>query len=139
MGQTFQSTVVNAPAGKVWETIRNFHDMSWTTSVITDLKTVGDVKGDQAGAKRVLNDAFHETLLELNDVDCSVRYSIDNAPPPVSETTGYLGYVRVHPVTDSNTSYVEWSSNWQGKDQETAEFCSPLYVAMLGDLKKKFG
>ncbi len=138
MGKTFQSTTVNAPVDKVWETIRDFHDMSWTTSVITDCKPDGDLKGDQVGAKRVLNDSFHETLRELNDVNHIIRYSIDDAPPPVSETSGYLGFVRVHPVTDSNTSYVVWSSKWQGKDEETAEFCSPIYVAMLGDLKKKF-
>ncbi len=46
--------------------------------------------------------------------------------------------LQVSPVTDTDTSYVEWSSTWNGKDQETAEFCSPIYVALLADLKSKF-
>ena len=137
MGKTYQSTTVNAPVDEVWATIRNFHDMSWASSIVSDCKPVGDVKGDQIGAKRVLNDAFHETLLELSDIDHRIRHSIDSGPPPVS-TDEYIGLLRVSAVTDDNTSYVEWSSSRHGKDAETAEFCSPLYVSMLGDLKKKF-
>ena len=138
MVKTFQSTTVNAAADKVWATVRDFHDMSWATSIVTECKPVGDKRGDQVGAKRVLNDAFHETLLEVSEIDHSIRYSIDDGPVPVGDADEYIGLLRVFPVTDSNTSYVEWSSNWHGKDAETAEFCSPLYVAMLSDLKKKF-
>ena len=138
MGKTYQSTTVNASADEVWATIRNFHDMSWASSIVSDCKPVGDLKGDQVGAKRVLNDAFHETLLELSDIDHRVRYSIDNGPPPVCDADEYIGLLQVSAVTDDNTAYVEWSSRWHGKDAETAEFCSPLYVSMLGDLKKKF-
>ena len=138
MGKTYQSTTVNAPADQVWNTIRNFHDMSWASSVITKCVPVGDRGGDQVGAKRVLNDAFHETLHELSAGDRSIRYSIDDGPSPLNEVTEYVGLLRVSPVTDTDTSYVEWSSTGGGKDQETAEFCSPLYVAMLADLKSRF-
>jgi hypothetical protein len=138
MGKTYQSTTVNAPADQVWNTIRNFHDMSWASSIITKCVPVGDLGPDQVGAKRILNDAFHETLHELNAVDHSVRCSIDDGPSPLNEVTEYVGLLRVSPVTDTDTSYVEWSSTGGGKDQETAEFCSPLYVAMLADLKSRF-
>ena len=138
MGKTYQSTTVNAPADQVWNRIRNFHDMSWASSIITKCVAVGDLGPDQVGAKRVLNDAFHETLHELNTVDHSVRYSIDDGPSPLNEVNEYIGVLRVSPITDTDKSYVEWSSTWSGKDQETAEFCSPLYVAMLADLKSRF-
>ena len=78
-------------------TIRNFRDMSWASSIVSDCKPAGDPKEDQIGARRVLNDAFHETLLELSD----------NGPPPVSDTDEYIGLFRVSAVTDDNTSYVE--------------------------------
>ena len=80
MGKTYQSTTVNATVDEVWATIRTFHDMSWASSIVSDCKPVGDVKGDQIGAKRVLNDTFHETLLELSDIDHRIRYSIDKGP-----------------------------------------------------------
>ena len=60
------------------------------------------------------------------------------APSPVNEVDGYFGLLRVSPIADTDTSYVERSSSWRGKDQETAEFFSPIYVAMLADLKNKF-
>lgn len=138
MGKTYQSTTLNADVDRVWAAIRNFHDLSWAPNVVTKIEKVGDLGGDQIGAKRVLNDAFHETLLELSDIDHSLRYSIDNGPSPVSEVDDYIGSLRIFPVTDDNTTYVEWSPNWHGKDQETAEFSGPIYVARLGDLKKKF-
>jgi hypothetical protein len=138
MGKTYQSTTVNAPTDQVWNTIRNFHDMSWASSVITQCVPVGDLGGDQVGAKRVLNDAFHETLHDLNTVDHSIRYSIADGPALLNEVDEYIGLLRVSPITDTNTSYVEWSSTWSGKDQETAKCSSPIYVALLADLKSNF-
>ena len=64
--------------------LRNFHDLSFAPKVITSLESVGAAAGDQFGAKRVLNGAFHETLQGLNDVDRVVKYSIDDGPEAVS-------------------------------------------------------
>ncbi len=55
MGQTYQSTVVNAPVEKVWERLRNFHEMSWASGVIEKCEPVGELQGNQIGAKRLLN------------------------------------------------------------------------------------
>lgn len=62
----YNSAVVNAPAEKVWETIKNFHDLSWCKNVVQKVAVVGSKKGNEIGAKRVLNDAFHETLLSID-------------------------------------------------------------------------
>ncbi|MBW7998091.1 MAG: SRPBCC family protein [Candidatus Glassbacteria bacterium] len=140
MGKTYQSTVVEAPAAEVWKTIRDFHDMSWAPNVITKVEAVGGQKGDQTGARRVLNDAFHETLLELDDSGRLIRYSIDQGPPPVSssDVKNYEGVLRLLPVTEDGTTFVEWSSSWQNNDQACAEFCQGIYVALLADMKQHF-
>ncbi len=57
----YNSVTVNAPVDKVWEVLRNFHDMSWSPDVVTQLEAVGDAGGTEIGAKRNLNGAFHET------------------------------------------------------------------------------
>ena len=62
MGKTYQTAVINAPVDQVWSKIKNFHDFSWATGVIEKCEAVGDKPGDQIGARRILNDAFHETL-----------------------------------------------------------------------------
>ncbi len=102
MGQTHQSTEISAPPEQVWDALRNFHDMSWAPNVITSLEVVGEIAGDQEGASRILNGAFHETLLEVDDAERRVRYTIDDGPSPVSKTdvSNYVGQVQVSPEGD---------------------------------------
>ena len=137
MGQTYQSIVIDAPAEKVWSAIRNFHDLSWARNVVTRVEVVGVKKGDEVGAGRVLNDAFRETLCELEDEGRSLAYSIDDGPSPVSkaEVSNYVGRVSVRPVTEGGGTFVEWSSSWERNDQATSEFCHGIYVALLVDMK----
>ena len=135
MGQTHQSTTIAVPPEEVWDAIRNFHDMSWSPNVITSLEVVGDVGGDREGASRILNGAFHETLIEVNDAERLVRYSIDDGPSPVSkeEVSNYVGELRLSPEGDG--TFVEWSSSWERNDEAAYEFCHGIYVALLADMK----
>jgi uncharacterized protein YndB with AHSA1/START domain len=138
MGKTYQSTVVDAPVEKVWGALRNFHGASWAPNVVTSLEVVGDVGGDEVGAKRILNGAFSETLLSLDDDGRVFTYSIDDGPPPVSsaDVRNYVGRVEVREVTEGvGGTFVEWSSSWEMNDEDAAEFCHGIYVALLGDLK----
>ena len=140
MHKTYQTTVVKAPINEVWAALRNFHDMSWATGVVEQCEAVGDKTADQIGAQRVLNGVFHETLVELNDANHVVRYSIDAGPTPVSrdDVTDYIGVIRACPVTDIDATFVEWSSSWEAQDGKAEEFCHNIYVALLSDLKKNF-
>lgn len=138
MGQTYQSIVINVPAEKVWNAIRDFHDMSWAPNVITQIEAVGDLKGDEVGAVRLLNGVFHETLREVRPADHTIMYSIDDGPSPASpaEIAGYIGQVSVRPVTEGSGTFVEWSSAWEGPEPATEEFLHGVYVALLVDMKK---
>ncbi|MAF09506.1 polyketide cyclase [Candidatus Poribacteria bacterium] len=138
MGKTYQSIVIDKPAGDVWATVRDFHDVSWANPVLTSCEAVGDKAGDQMGAKRVLNDAFHETLVEISDLNRALRYSIDDGPAPVSkdDLSDYVGALAVHEITEGGGSFVEWSSSWEGRDDAAVEFCHTVYVALLGQLKQ---
>ncbi|SFR53685.1 Polyketide cyclase / dehydrase and lipid transport [Marinobacter daqiaonensis] len=139
MGKTYQSIVIDKPAEQVWEKLRNFHDLSWAPKSIEKAEAVGDTPGDTVGAKRILNDAFHETLRQINDAESELEYSIDDGPSPVSskEVSNYQGVVRVRPVTESKEgSFVEWYSSWQGNDEDAADFCHDIYASLLRELKK---
>ena len=140
MGRTYQSTTVSAPLDKVWAVIRNFHDMGWAKSLVETVDVVGDKRSSEVGARRVLNDAIHETLLEVSDIDYTLKYRIDNGPGAISSELidNYIGTVRAYPITDSDKTFVEWYSDWQGNDEDTYEFCHPIYVSLLKDLKKTF-
>ena len=134
------SAVVAAPVDRVWAALRDFHDMSWCPNVIENVERVGQVPGTQIGAKRVLNGAFRETLLALDDQAGVVRYSIDDGPDAVSRDSvqGYIGELRVFPVTESDSTFVLWTSRWESSNGGVKEFCDPIYRALLGDLQKTF-
>jgi len=119
---------------------QKFHDLSWASGVVTSCMPVGDLKADQVGARRIVNDAFHETLVELSDVERTLKYSIDDGPSPVSkdEVKNYIGVVRAIPITDDDTTFVEWSSSWDQNDAAVYEFCHGIYCAVLRELKKAF-
>ena len=142
MGKTYQSIVINAPVDKVWSVLRNFHDLSWTSGVATSCTAVGDLKSDQLGARRVINNVFHETLVELSDCDRTLKYRIDDGPSPISkdEVKNYIGIVHAIPITDQDTTFVEWSSSWEQNENDATvcEFCHGIYVALLGALKNHF-
>lgn len=136
----YNSIVIDAPADKVWEKLRNFHDLSWAAGVIETCEAVGEIPAAQIGAQRILNGVFHETLHALDDLARTVRYSIDDGPEAVSKNNvqGYIGEVRVFPVTDSNSSFVVWTSSWESSGGGVAEFCNPIYRALLAALKSSF-
>ena len=136
----YNSTVVNTSADKAWARLRDFHDLSWCPHVVTKVDKIGDVPGTQSGAKRVLNGVFHETLLTVDDSARAITYSIDDGPGAVSKDSvkGYIGEVRVFPITDTDTAFVVWTSRWDSSTGDVASFCNPIYHALLADLKKTF-
>lgn len=137
MGSCYNKIEIDAPVAHVWKTINDFHDMSWATGVITDVKKVGDKSGGEIGAQRVLNDAFHETLKSIDDASHTFTYSIDDGPEPVSRSSvnNYVGVVALSPV--ENGTLVEWSSSFDSThEKDVAEFCSPIYSALLAALKQ---
>ena len=138
MGRTYQSIVIDAPVEKVWGAVRNFHDMGWAPNVITRLDVAGEKKGSEVGAKRVLNGAFRETLLRVEEDDRAFSYSIDDGPSPVSkaDVRNYVGRVSVRPITEGGGTFVESSSAWERNDKSAFEFCHGIYVALLADMKK---
>lgn len=136
----YNSTIINAPAYKVWERLRDFHDMSWAPNVVKTVDKVGPLPGTQPGAKRVLNGAFHETLVAVDEIDRVIRYRIDDGPDAVSKNNvqEYIGEIRIFPVTDGNGTFILWTSRWKDSKGGVPEFCNPIYRALLADLKKTF-
>jgi len=62
----YHSAVINASIDEVWSVVSNFHEINYAPEVISSVTSVGGTSGTKAGAKRILNDAFHETLLSID-------------------------------------------------------------------------
>lgn len=140
MPSTNQSIVINAPVAEVWNRFSNFHDLSWAPNVITGVDMIGTVDGNSVGAKRILNGVFHETLIEMNNDEYNLKYSIDDGPSPVSkdEVDNYVGVVKLSPAEEGSGTLVEWTSSWESKGDDAVEFCHGIYVALLGELERSF-
>ncbi|MGR9074199.1 MAG: SRPBCC family protein [Gammaproteobacteria bacterium] len=137
MPQCSQSIFIKAPVDRVWAVIRDFHDMSWAAGVIDRCEAVGEKPGTEVGARRILNGAFEETLLECDETGHRIRYSIDDGPSPVSadEVRDYVGCIQLKPVTPDVTC-VEWRSDWESKSDEARDFCQRIYLDLLRALEE---
>jgi Polyketide cyclase / dehydrase and lipid transport len=129
MSRIFVSSVVNAPAEKVWATIRPFDAVvNWLPFVKSSpIEDGGDLT--RVGCVRVLaqtdGEVFREVLVALSDAKRSYSDTFVSSPVPVRNHRTTL---RVLSVTDGNGSYVEWSSRFE---------IDPQYEARLVDLMNK--
>ena len=134
----YNSIVINKPADEVWKAFSNFHDLLWAKNVITKVDKIGDKSSTEVGAKRILNDAFHERLLSIDNVARTLTYSIDDGPAVMSKdnVSGYIGEITVFSVSENDSSFVLWTSKWDSaKTEGVADFCNPIYYGVLQDLK----
>ena len=137
MGNCYNKVEIEAPINKVWELVKDFHNMSWAPGVITSLEVVGDKKGNEVGAKRILNEAFHETLTKLDYENTTFSYSIDDGPGPVAEDAvkNYIGVVKL--AETSNGTSMEWNSSFESANEnDVVEFCNPIYRALMSALSE---
>jgi len=136
MGQCYNNIEIPKPTSLVWRTINHFHDLSWAPNVVSSVSKIGEIDEFSIGAKRILNNAFHETLTKLDPVNYTFSYSIDDGPGPIAkdQVTNYIGIVQ---LTDlGEVCLVEWLSNFESDDDNAvADFCNPIYQALLNDLK----
>jgi len=137
MGNCYNKVEIESPINEVWEAVKDFHDLSWAPGVITSLEVVGDKKGNEVGAKRCLNEAFHETLTKLDHDNHTFSYSIDDGPGPVSKDAvkNYIGVVKLSET--SNGTSMEWNSSFESANEnDVVEFCNPIYMALMSALSE---
>jgi hypothetical protein len=137
---TYQSIVVNASIDVVWAKFSDFHDMPWAAKVLSSNEKVGQISGTEVGAKRILNNAFHETLTRFDSENHLLEYSIDDGPSPVSkeEVSNYIGAIQLSTAPDSDGTLVVWTSKWDSNSEDAVEFCHGIYVALLNELANSF-
>lgn len=140
MPETNQSIDISAPISDVWARVSNFHDFSYAARVITSLEKVGDLNGYQIGAKRLLNNVFHETLVEIDNDAYYLKYSIDDGPSPISknEVANYFGVIQLSAPGGNAQTHVSWTSSWDSESNDGVEFCHGIYVALLNELAASF-
>jgi len=143
MPRVFVSRVVDAPAEKVWTTIRRFDAVAeWLPFVKSSpIEDGGDPT--RVGCIRILTqtdgEVFREVLLALSDAERFYSYTFVSSPVPVRDHRTTL---RVLPITDGSRSYVEWSSRFDIDAKNAAQLVDLMnrnFVNGLQNLARKFG
>ena len=113
MARVYISSVIDAPAAKVWERIRDFNGLPRWHPRIRDSRIENGEPADRVGCIRDFHlqngDRIREKLLGLSDFDMFCTYAILESPMPL---TDYVATIRLTPVTDGNRTFAEWTAEF---------------------------
>ena len=146
MARSYASTIINASADEVWARIRDFNGLpNWAGPAIEKSELEGGLSADTVGVVRQLtlgNGEVHirERLMSLSDEERTYSYNFETTPFAVDN---YLAVLRVTPVTDGGTSFVEWWTTFDCSKDEyehwTAFFANEVFQGGFDALKAHFG
>ena len=144
MALVYASSVIAAPAARIWETIRDFNGLPNWHPAIAESRIESGAPADQVGCIRAfrLRDGgfIRERLLALSDYDFSCTYAILESPMGVEN---YVATLKLTPITDGDRTFAEWSAEFDCAPEREAEL-----VALIGTgvfqggfdaLKSRFG
>ena len=114
MANVYTSSIIDAPAPRVWEAVRDFNALPAWHPVVADSRIEGGAASDQVGCVRAfrLNDGgfIRERLLALSDYDYCCAYSILESPMGVEN---YVATLKLTPITDGDRTFAEWSAEFE--------------------------
>lgn len=125
MVKVFISSVIQAPADKVWAVVRDFNDMPSWHPLISRSTIEGGRPSDSIGCIRTLTLTdgvqVREQLLSLSDFDYSFSYAILDSGLDVKN---YVAGLKLTPVTDGNHTFADWTAEFEttpGSEPEMAD------------------
>jgi uncharacterized protein YndB with AHSA1/START domain len=144
MVKVYTSSVINAPADRVWAAIRDFNGMPKWHPAIAESRIEGNDPADKVGCVRefTLKDGgrIRERLLALSDFDLSCTYSMLESPMDVSN---YVSTLKLTPITDGNRSFAEWTAEFDcepGRETQLAQNIGQVvFQGGFDALKRSFG
>lgn len=144
MARVYISSVIPAPAAKVWERVRDFNALPRWHPAIRESRIENGEASDKVGCVRDFRlqngDRIREKLLGLSDYDFFCTYSILESPMPLTE---YVATLRLTPVTDGNRTFAEWTAEFdcavEVADDLIGNIGANVFQAGFDSLKRHFG
>ena len=144
MAKVYRSTVLDAPADRVWRDLRDFNGLAnWHPNIVSSrieknhpADKVGCVRNYQLkGGARV-----REKLLSLSDYDYTCTSAILDSPMDLSD---YVATLRLFPVTEGNRCFIEWSADFDCPPEKVAELAETVghgvFQTGFDALMKRYG
>lgn len=144
MARVYTSSVINAPASRVWERIRDFNGLPKWHPRIRESRIEDALPADKVGCIRNFNlqngDNIREQLLGLSDYDLFYSYSMLEGPMPLSD---YIATLRLTPVTEGDRTFIEWSAEFEcdpeNEDDLVSGIGTNVFQGGFDALKRHFG
>ncbi len=144
MAKVYTSSVLNAPADRIWARIRDFNNLpEWHPKISQSHIERGD-PSDKVGCIRAmkLDDGgdIREQLLALSDFEFSYTYSILDSPMGVEN---YIATIRLNPITDGERTFAEWFAEFDcapdREDELVNGIGNDVFQGGFNSLKRQFG
>jgi hypothetical protein len=143
MVKVYTSSVIEAPALRVWNHVRDFNGLPKWVPVVESSRIEGALPADKVGCIRNFTlregGTIREQLLALSDYEYSCTYSILESPMGVMD---YVATLKLTPVTDGNRTFAEWTAEFEcepGRERELAELVgNGVFQAAFDNLKRQF-
>ena len=144
MARIYISSVIPAPADRVWERIRDFNGLPKWHPLIRESRIEDALPPDKVGCVRNFHlqngDLIRERLLGLSDYDMFCTYAILESPMPL---TDYLATLRLTPVTEDDRCFAEWSAEFScepGEEEGLVQgIGADVFQTGFDALKRHFG
>ena len=144
MARVYVSSVIAAPAARVWARVRDFNGMPGWHPAIADSRIENGEPSDKVGCVRDFRlrngDRLREKLLGLSDFDLFCTYSILESPMGVEN---YVATLRLTPVTDGDRTFAEWSAEFDCAPEREADLIGNIgggvFQGGFDALKRHFG
>jgi hypothetical protein len=144
MPKVYASSVINAPADRVWAQIRDFNGLpNWHPRIVQS-RIEQDQAADKVGCVRNFRldggGTIREKLLGLSDYEYACTYSILESPMGVEN---YVATLQLTPITDGNRCFAEWTAEFECPPQNAAGLVADIggnvFQAGFDALKRRFG
>ena len=144
MAKVYRSTVLNAPADRVWRDLRDFNGLANWHPMVVSSRIEKDAPADKVGCVRYLQlkdgARIRERLLSLSDYDYACTSAILDSPMDLRD---YVATMRLFPVTEGNRCFIEWSADFECSSEKAAELTEGIESGMFQTgfeaLKKRYG
>jgi hypothetical protein len=144
MLEVYRSSVIAAPARRVWGLVRDFNAMpEWNATIRSS--AIENGPADRIGCRRILTfddgSVWTHELTAFSDAEMTIAYAIVGMPPVTKlPMRDYRAVIRLEPVTDGDRCFIAWRATLE-TDQEDAvrERAGAVFQAGFEGLKRRMG
>lgn len=143
MIEVTRTSVIAAPAPRVWALVRDFNAMpEWNATIRSSVIENGPA--DRIGCRRVLTfddgSVWVHELTQHSDTEMTIGYAIVGTPPGTKiPMRDYRALIHLETVIDGDQCFIAWKATLE-TDQEAAvrERAQAVFQAGFDGLKRRF-